>query len=75
MTRTIQFKNLPVNGHDMRNINSIIPELKSKFKQRKQYDEYWFEDTMGIELTLYHINVLSEWYYIKVTHESLIIYN
>jgi uncharacterized protein YdeI (BOF family) len=75
MIRTIQFKNLPVDGDIMRDLIDIMPELTGRFKQRKQYDEYWFEDVNGTILTLDHIIVLSEWYNIKITHESLVIYN
>ena len=59
MEKTLRFNCGIVNGDDMRSLIKILPELESQFDQRKQFDEYYFEEK-EVELDINQISRLSE---------------
>ena len=42
MKRTIEINDVVVAGWEMENIVNIIPQLKDSFRQRQQFNEYYF---------------------------------
>jgi hypothetical protein len=49
-----------VGGEEMRDIVSIFPEAESSFTQRKQYDEYYFNSGIKVEVTMDKIVSLTD---------------
>ena len=48
-----------ISGDTVRELITIFPELKERFKQRKTFDEYHFYDT-EVVLTLNKLELLNE---------------
>jgi len=74
VTRFLQFQNSPIDGDDVREVLLYFPQLKDKFKQRKNYDEYYFEDCF-IDLTLNVIDDLSLRTYVDIDFRTITIKN
>ncbi|MCP4988524.1 MAG: hypothetical protein GY928_21470 [Colwellia sp.] len=74
MTRTIEFKNHPVDGVEKRFIETLIEGIEDNFKQRKQYDEYYFTPYES-HINEFIIDSLSSNYIIDMTYCTLIIHN
>lgn len=56
MVRTLEFKHGGIiEGDIKRDIEKIFPQSTSHFRQRKQYDEYYFTG-FDVELEIEHIN-------------------
>jgi hypothetical protein len=49
-----------VGGDEMRDIISIFPEAEASFTQRKQYDEYYFNSGIKVEVTMDKIVSLTD---------------
>jgi hypothetical protein len=49
-----------VGGDEMRDIISIFPEVEASFTQRKQYDEYYFNSGIKVEVTMDKIVSLTD---------------
>lgn len=72
MVRQIRISEAVIGGEDMQAIVSVLPQLESSFKQRKEFWEFTFEDT-EIELSLEDIEQLSDLFAIKISFDSLVI--
>lgn len=73
MKRTLKIKDNIISGDIVRDIIKIFPNIESKFTQRKQYDEYYY-DSSEIEFTLEDIVKLNDLdFVITITYEYLII--
>lgn len=73
MDRQIIFKDSLVDGEVMREILEIFPETKSNFRQRKHYDEYYF-DAMIVNISINQIEDLNEMMYsVSVNLEDILI--
>ena len=45
MKKNFRFDGGIISGEIMRDVVEVIPELKTRFTQRKSFDEYYFEET------------------------------
>lgn len=72
MMRGISFNSGIIDGDDMREVLRVIPELENNFRQRKNYDEYYF-DACTRTFTLDEINGLSREFIIELGFDNLII--
>jgi uncharacterized protein YqgV (UPF0045/DUF77 family) len=71
---TVESKYGVVEGDSMRDIIDIIPELEPTFKQRKSYDEYYFNPlSTQIEVTMQQIIELSKWYFVGFNGDRIVI--
>jgi len=71
MKRRLRLTNMT--GWDEREyILRCIPELKSQFRQRKQYEEYYFDEA-DVELTIEQIEMLSETFNLEINCQEVII--
>ncbi len=74
MIRIVEFKNHPVSGEDKRYIGCLIKGINKNFKQRKQYDEYYFTPYQS-NINEFIIENLSNDYVIEMSYSTLVIYN
>jgi hypothetical protein len=58
MERIIVITEGVIMGEDKKSIVDILPQLETSFRQRKQYFEYYFDETK-IEITLDQLDQLS----------------
>ena len=72
MVRQIRISEAVIGGEDMQAIVSVLPQLESSFKQRKEFWEFTFEDT-EVELSLEDIEQLSDIFAVKISFDSLVI--
>jgi hypothetical protein len=72
MVRQIRISEAVIGGEDMQTIVSVLPQLESSFKQRKEFWEFTFEDT-EVELSLEDIEQLSDIFTVKISFDSLVI--
>lgn len=72
MVREVKINDGIVSGYDKELIEKILPHLSDRFKQRKQFFEYYF-DPIDVELDLEDIENLSKEYIIELNWEQLII--
>jgi predicted solute-binding protein len=72
MIREVRINDSIVAGYDKELIEKILPHLSDRFKQRKQFFEYYF-DPIDVELDLEDIENLSKEYVIELNWEQLII--
>jgi len=71
MERVIEI-NEAVMGHDKLSIVDILPQLETSFRQRKQYFEYYFDETK-IDITLDQIDQLSNKFGIRISMDTITI--
>jgi hypothetical protein len=72
MKRTIVINEGVIMGEYKKSIIEILPQLETSFKQRKQYFEYYFDETQ-IEITLGQLDMLSDRFRLVVSWETIII--
>ena len=72
MVRQIRISEAVIGGEDMQAIVSVLPQLESSFKQRKEFWEFTFEDT-EVELSLDDIEQLSDLFAVRISFASLVI--
>jgi hypothetical protein len=65
MKRTIEINDAVVAGWEMENIVNIIPQLKDSFRQRQQFNEYYFDPTQ-VDITMDQLEELSKEYDLKL---------
>ena len=70
MKRTIEINDGVIAGWDMENIVNIIPQLKDSFRQRKSFNEYYFDET-EVDVNMEQLEVLSKKYDIKIGSDFL----
>lgn len=70
MVRILNFKDGIISGNNMRSLLEIFPQLKSRFRQRNQYDKYYF-DPIEVEVSIEQIHLLSEEFLVAVNWESI----
>lgn len=54
----VRFNQGIITGDDVRDLLKVFPELETKFKQRKHYDEYYFDEKV-VELNIENLKKLS----------------
>jgi predicted RNA-binding protein associated with RNAse of E/G family len=74
ITRKIRFSSGIVSGDDMRDLLIFLPELEKSFKQRKQFDEYYF-DVETVEITLINLDGLSNLFSFKMNYDTIVLNN
>lgn len=74
MNVEICFKNCLVDGDDMRTFNDIIGLNQKQFRQRKQYDEYYF-DSFDFDITFGELKELVNNWKIELENDCLVIWN
>lgn len=72
MKRKLRFNEGIISGDDMRDAIEILPELEPNFRQRKQFDEYYF-DSMVVELNLEKLEHLSNMFSIRLNYDEIIL--
>ena len=72
MKRILRFNHGIISGEDKYTLVQILPQLENSFRQRKQYFEYYFEQT-EVELSLEDIDKISSEFIIILNYEELII--
>lgn len=72
MKRILRFNHGIISGEDKYTLVQILPQLENYFRQRKQYFEYYFEQT-EVELSLEDIDKISSEFIIILNYEELII--
>jgi hypothetical protein len=72
MKREVNINNGIIGGYEKELIEKILPQLLGRFKQRKQYWEYYF-NPIEIELSLENIENISKEFRIELNWEELII--
>ena len=65
MKRTIEINEGIIAGHDVDNIIDLIPQLKDSFRQRQQFNEYYFDET-EVDITMDQLEELSKEYDLKL---------
>jgi len=59
MKRTLKIERGIIPGDMVRDILEVFPEIDSRFRARKTYDEYYFH-SVSIELTIDKVESLSQ---------------
>ncbi len=72
MKRKIRLSSGIIGGVDMLSLVEILPQLKDSFRQRKEFFEYYFDET-EVTLSLEDIDKLSSEFYIEVGYETITI--
>ncbi len=73
MKRVLMLDGGIINGEMVRDLISTFPESESAFRQRKQYDEYYFNGC-DVEVTLEKIQQLNDMYYsVSISSEDILI--
>ena len=72
MKRKIRLSSGIIGGPDMLSLVEILPQLKESFRQRKEFFEYYFDET-EVTLSLEDIDKLSNDFEITIRYEELII--
>lgn len=72
MKRKIRLSSGIISGPDMLSLVEILPQLKDSFRQRKEFFEYYFDET-EVTLSLGDIDKLSSEFYIEVGYETITI--
>jgi hypothetical protein len=70
MKRIIRMNDGVIMGEDKKSIVEILPQLETSFRQRKQYFEYYFDET-EIEITLDQLDQLSGKFRIEIGGETI----
>jgi hypothetical protein len=61
-----------LSGFDKRLLEGLLPELIGSFRQRKEFDEYYF-DEIQIDLSLEKLDKLSQKFDIRLGQDELVI--
>lgn len=72
MKKIINLKNGVIYGTDKESIVSILPQLEKSFTQRKEFFEYYFNETT-IEITLDQLDNLSQKFTVEISYDTLTI--
>jgi len=72
MKKVISFNQGVIGGEDMQAVLSVLPQLESSFKQRKEFWEFYFSE-VEVELSIEDIEQLSDLFIIKISFEQLVI--
>jgi hypothetical protein len=72
MKRILRFKDGVIYGTIKDEVVKILPQLESSFVQRKNFYEYYFNDT-EIEISLEQLDKLSDEYRISIDFDSITI--
>jgi hypothetical protein len=72
MKRILIFKDGIIRGDIKRDIIDIFPETEHSFKQRKTFDEYYYDNT-EVEIDLDKIEKINKYYSITFYSDSIII--
>lgn len=59
MRRILNFNQGIISGEIVREILDLFPEIEDKFRQRKNYDEYYFDGAI-LELNIEKIAILND---------------
>jgi len=64
-----------ISGDVMRDIIEVFPELKDSFKQRKSFDEYYF-DSKEVFIDIERLEQLNgKWYDFQISSDNIFILN
>lgn len=69
MKRTLELEGIII-GELMRDIIKIFPETKDSFRQRKTYDEYYYDETV-VEVDLERIERVNDYYLITFSKDYI----
>lgn len=73
MKRTLEIKQGIISDDTVRDILEVFPEIESKFRRRKTYDEYYFDGAI-VELNIDLIEDLTKLgFTVTINWESVII--
>lgn len=72
MERTIRFKNGVIYGTIKEEVVIILPQLENSFRQRKEFFEYYFDET-EISITLEQLDKLSQEFRISIDYDTITI--
>jgi hypothetical protein len=72
MERIITFKNGVIYGTTKEEVVTILPQLENSFRQRKEFFEYYFDETK-INITLEQLDKLSSEFRISIDYDSITI--
>lgn len=72
MKRLLTFKDGIIRGDIVRDIIEVFPETKHSFRQRKTFDEYYYDNT-EVEIDLEKIEKINKYYSIIFHSDSIII--
>jgi hypothetical protein len=77
MKKQIVFKSGIVGGDDMREFIKIFPDMASSFRQRHNFDEYYFDRSYDkeFEISIEQLDMLSKEFRIELNWAELIIVN
>lgn len=72
MRRLLRVNSGIVEGSDMLLLIEILPQLKNSFTQRKEFFEYYFQETW-VDLTLESLEELSRGFYITLSEFEILV--
>lgn len=72
MKRIVRFNQGIISEYDKDALVDILPQLESSFRQRKQYFEYYFDNT-EVDLSLEDVDRISNNFVVILNYEELII--
>jgi hypothetical protein len=72
MKRLVTIKDGVIGGVEKELIEKLLPQLVGPFRQRKEFFEYYFDETI-VEFTLDDIERLSKEFIIEISWTELII--
>jgi hypothetical protein len=70
MVRKLEHKEGIISGVDVRDILKVFPQIEDKFRQRKTYDEYYF-DEVDVDVNIKQLTQLSEMFSVNINWESI----
>jgi hypothetical protein len=71
MKRNLVFDEGIISGDKIREIQSVFPETSNTFRQRKSFDEYYWDETT-VEIDLIKIQKLNGlWIEVSLTEEEI----
>lgn len=70
MVRKLEHKEGIISGVDVRDILKVFPQIENKFRQRKTYDEYYFDDVV-VNVNIKQLTQLSELFSVNINWESI----
>lgn len=74
MQRYIRFRDSLVDRETKDFFIAILPNLENQFRQRKQYDEYWFYET-HIDLDINILELINLKFTVTINEFEIIILN
>jgi hypothetical protein len=75
MNRELIFNDGIIDGDAVREVKSVFPELKNSFRQRKTYDEYYYEKTEVI-ISLDRIQKLTDLFFnVSINEREILLEN